>query len=52
MTAFTLLIICLIAQILIAAWLGIFFLRRHRQQKRREKEIARHPEDRSSNGSQ
>ncbi|MDI6755927.1 MAG: hypothetical protein QME78_16230 [Thermodesulfobacteriota bacterium] len=50
MTALTLLIICLVAQILIAAWLGIFFLRRHLKQKRREKETARRSEKIPSNG--
>jgi hypothetical protein len=36
MTAFTLLIICLAAQILIAGWLGIYLLRRLvRQRKER-----------------
>jgi len=37
MDAFTVLLICLAAQILIAAWLGIYFLRRGLE-KRRKKE--------------
>jgi len=37
MTAITLLIICVSAQILIAAALGIYFIRRHLRQRREKK---------------
>jgi uncharacterized protein YneF (UPF0154 family) len=40
MTALILLIICIIAQILIAIGLGIFFLRRHLQQRRRKNTVS------------
>jgi hypothetical protein len=37
MTAFVLLLICVAAQVLIAAGLGIYFLRRYLQERQREK---------------
>ena len=47
MTAITLLIICVSAQILIAAALGIYFLRRHLRQ-RRGKNTTSPPNDKTS----
>jgi len=37
MTAFVLLLICVAAQVLIAAGLGIYFLRRYLRQRREQK---------------
>jgi hypothetical protein len=46
MTATILLIICVCAQVLIAAGLGIYFFRRYLRQ-RREKNIAPPPDDKT-----
>jgi hypothetical protein len=47
MTAITLLIICVSAQILIAAGLGVYFLRRHLR-RRRGKNTTPPPDDKIS----